>query len=324
LIPPFVEPLGDDIFVIDTGFGRPRSVASYLVVGSGRAAYIDTGHNFAVPRLLMALDAVGLSRDAVDWVIPTHVHLDHAGGAGALMQQLPVAQLLVHPRGAPHLIDPGALQAGATAVYGAEEVARCYGDLVPVPAARVTPATDGMTITLGTRKLECTHTPGHARHHICVWDERTRRWFTGDTFGLSYPELTNHNGPLVLLTTPPVQFDPEPFKQSIARLIARDASGACLTHYGPIADLPRLGRQLIEQVDELAALGLKHRDNADRLATLKTGLRQIYQRRVQAHGLADVDGMLALLALDVELNAQGLSVWLDRSEVTRPAHKRAS
>ncbi len=323
MVPSFVEPLDGDVFVIDTGFGRPRSVAAYLVVDSGRAAFIDTGHNFAVPRLLAALDALGLSRDAVDWVIPTHVHLDHAGGAGALMQQLPRAQLLVHPRGAPHMVDPGALQAGATAVYGAEEVARCYGALVPVPAARVTTATDGMTTTLGSRLLECIHTPGHARHHLCVWDARTQRWFTGDTFGLSYPELTNHNGPLMLLTTPPVQFDPEPFKQSIARLIARGATGALLTHYGLVADLPRLGRQLIAQVDELAALGLRHRDDADRLAMLKTGLRDIYRRRVQAHGLADVDGMLALLSLDVELNAQGLSVWLDRSEVTGAADKRA-
>ena len=107
----FVEPLGDGVYTIDTGFHRPRFDAAYLLVDSGRAAFIDTGTNFAVPRLLAALAFVGLEPDDVDWVIPTHVHLDHAGGAGALMQRLPRAQMAVHPSGAAHMIDPAVLQA---------------------------------------------------------------------------------------------------------------------------------------------------------------------------------------------------------------------
>ena len=317
MFPSFIEPLDGDVFVVDTGFGRPRSVAAYLVVDSGRAAFIDTGHNLAVPRLLGALDALGLSREAVDWVIPTHVHLDHAGGAGALMRELPQARLAVHPRGAPHMIDPSALQAGAVDVYGADEVARSYGELVPVPASRVINSGDGTTIELGTRSLEFIDTPGHARHHHCVWDARTRRWFTGDTFGLSYPELANHNGPLMLLTTPPVQFDPEPFKRSIARLTQRDAAGACLTHYGSVDDVRRLGGQLIEQVTELAALGEQHRHDPERLPALKARLRDIYRRRLHRHELQDVDHKLALLSLDIELNAQGIAVWLDRQSRTQ-------
>ena len=314
VIPDFVEPLGDDIFVIDTGFGRPRSVASFLVLDSGRAAYIDTGNNHAVPRLLAALAGLGVPREAVDWVIATHVHLDHAGGAGLLMQQLPLARLLVHPRGAPHLIDPGALQAGANAVYGAEEVERTYGELVPVDAARVVASHDGMTIVLGTRPLELIDTPGHARHHHCVWDERSRRWFTGDTFGLSYPELDNHRGRLILPTTPPVQFDPEPLKHSIHRLLEREPAGICLTHYGLVGNAAALGAHLIGQIDEMAALGRRHRDDPDRLPALKAGLRAAVRRRLAEHGFDDVDAKLALLALDVELNAQGLSVWLDRAQ----------
>ncbi len=132
----YAEPLAENLFVIDTGFTRPRYDAAYLVVDSGRAAFIDTGTHFAVPRLLATLADLGLTRDAVDWVIPTHVHLDHAGGAGSLMRELPGARLLVHPRGLRHMLDPSALWRGATAVYGEAEMARSYGRVTAVDAAR--------------------------------------------------------------------------------------------------------------------------------------------------------------------------------------------
>src|ERR1044072_5117802 len=147
------EVLGHGISVVDTGFVRPRFDASYLMVENGRAAFIDTGPNNAVPRLLAALRAQGLEPDDVDYVIPTHVHLDHAGGAGLLMQQLPKAKLLIHPRGARHMIDPSALMEGVRAVYGKEIADRDYGELVPVPEHRVVTTTDGMVIELGGRSL---------------------------------------------------------------------------------------------------------------------------------------------------------------------------
>ena len=122
------------IHTIDTGFMQRGSFdAAYLVVENGRAAFIDCGTGLAVPAMLAALQRAGLAVDAVDWLILTHVHLDHAGGAGLLMQQLPHARLVVHPRGAPHMIDPTRLIAGATAVYGAEEIARSYGRIEAIP-----------------------------------------------------------------------------------------------------------------------------------------------------------------------------------------------
>lgn len=311
-LPAFVEPLGDDIYAIDTDFQRPRLAAAYLVLDRGRAAFIETGTNFGVPRLLAALAALGLARDAVDWVLPTHVHLDHAGGAGLLMRELPSARMAVHPRGAAHMIDPARLQAGATSVYGAEEVARCYGELVPVDAARVHVAEDGSHIMLGTRRLEFADTPGHARHHHCIWDARSRRWFTGDTFGLSYPEFTTTIGPWILATTPPVQFEPEPLKASIARLLAREPAGMCLTHYGLVREVAPLARELVDQIDEMSALGRQCADGADRRQRLVDALAAMYRRRMAAHGVADLDAKMALLALDIGLNADGLLVWIDR------------
>jgi len=123
-LPPYAQAIGHGIHAIDTGFQRPRFDAAWLVVENGRAAFVDTGTNHALPRLLGTLEALGLARSAVDWVIPTHVHLDHAGGAGALMRELPDALLWVHPRGARHMIDPARLVASATAVYGPEEMER--------------------------------------------------------------------------------------------------------------------------------------------------------------------------------------------------------
>jgi glyoxylase-like metal-dependent hydrolase (beta-lactamase superfamily II) len=312
VLPEFVEPLGEDLYAIDTGFERPRFDAAYLIVDSGRAAFIDTGTNHAVPRLLAALDALGLPASAVDWVIPTHVHLDHAGGAGLLMQSLPRAWMLVHPRGARHMIDPTALYGGASAVYGAAEMARLYGVPVGVDAARVSTSHDGMTLTLGMRVLELIDTPGHARHHHCIWDARTRTWFTGDTFGLGYSELVNQQGRWVTPTAAPVQFDPAPLKASVTRLLERAPAALCVTHYGRVPHAPHLGALLLEQIDQMAAIGERLRDAPERHQRLRDGLRRMYEQRLAQHGFTDVPACIALLEMDIELNAQGLACWLDR------------
>lgn len=312
-LPSFVEPLPGGVHAIDTGFQRERFDAAYLLVQDGRAAFVDTGTNFGVPRLLAALDALGLARDAVDWVIPTHVHLDHAGGVGLLMQSLPKARLWVHPRGARHMVDPSALWQGALAVYGEDEMRRSYGELVPVPAARVTESADGAVIELAGRPLEAADTPGHAKHHHCLWDEATRGWFTGDTFGLSYREFDSPRGRWIVPTTTPVQFDPEALRASVQRLLARTPACMYLTHYGRVDDVPRLGALLLSLLDELVVLGRSLRDAPDRHEALKRGQLEIFGRSLAAHGCTLGEARIAeLLAIDTELNAQGMAVWLDR------------
>ena len=310
---PFVQSLADGVFVIDTGFYRPLFDASFLLVEDGHAAFIDTGTNFAVPRLLAALADLGLAPAAVDYVIPTHVHLDHAGGAGLLMQSLPNATLLVHPRGARHMIDPQALYQGALAVYGQAEMDRAYGSLVAVPAERVQATADGMTVALAGRPLLFIDTPGHARHHHCIWDERSRGWFAGDTFGLSYRDFDTAQGAWVMPTSSPVQFEPEPLRQSIQRLLAREPAWLYLTHYGRVGDARRLAGLLFEQIDAMVALAQAQRSAPERHAALEAGLNQLCRDQLQRHGLPDIDTGLAALALDIELNAQGLGIWLDRA-----------
>jgi glyoxylase-like metal-dependent hydrolase (beta-lactamase superfamily II) len=312
-LPACVEPLGDSLYCIDTGFHRPRFDAAYLLVDAGRAAFIDTGTNFAVPRLLAALDALGLARDAVDFVIPTHVHLDHAGGVGQLMRELPRARALVQARGLRHLVDPSALFQGALAVYGAEAMAREYGDLIGVDATRAAATHDGMTVQLGRRNLRFADTPGHARHHHCIWDEASQGWFTGDTFGLSYREFDTERGPWLIPSATPVQFEPEALRSSMARLLQAQPQAMYLTHYGRVTDVARLAGECLQVLQAMVDIGQSLRHAVDRHVRLREALLALYLQRLRAHGcrLGDAE-CAALLEMDVELNAQGLASWLDR------------
>ena len=310
---PFVLSIADGIDIIDTGFHRPMFDASFLMVERGRAAFVDTGTNHALPRLLEALAATGLRPDAVDFVIATHVHLDHAGGAGLLLQHLPAARLVVHPLGARHLINPAQLMASAQGVYGEAEVARAYGELVRVPANRVLRSADGMILELGGRPLTFLDTPGHARHHHCIWDQRSRGFFTGDTFGLSYREFDTAAGAWLMPTSTPVQFNPQALRASVKRLLAYEPDSIYLTHYGRVGDVARLGALFLEQLDAMVALALSMPATPERHATLMRGFEAIHLRSLREHGCTLEDARVhELLALDLELNAQGIEVWLKR------------
>lgn len=313
----FIDDLGHGIYAIDTGFQRPRFDAAYLMVEDGRAAFIDTGTNHAVPRLLAALNALGLAPDAVDWVIPTHVHLDHAGGVGLLMEALPCARALIHPRGLRHLVNPTALWLSALSVYGEEEMQRSYGKLVPVPAERADASHDEQVIHLAGRPLRLIDSPGHARHHHAIWDERSRSWFTGDTFGLSYRAFDVDGRAWILPTSTPVQFEPDALKATVARLLAAEPVAMQVTHYGRIggsvAEVKRLAALMLAQVDDMVALAQPLRDAPDRHARLKAALLDGYLAHLRAHGHSDSATAAEWLAMDAELNAQGLEVWLDRA-----------
>ena len=322
---PIVRRLAHGVHVIDTGFQRPGFDAAYLVVEAGRAAFIEAGTNHGVPRLLDALRGAGLAPADVDWLIVTHVHLDHAGGAGLLLQSLPKARLVVHPRGARHMIDPSALYESARGVYGDAEMARSYGRLVPVPAERALRTHDGMDIRLAGRTLHFIDTPGHARHHHCIWDARSRGFFTGDTFGLSYREFDVDGRPWLLLATTPIAFEPEALAASVRRMLAFEPENLYLTHFGRVGDVARLGAMMLSQVDEMVALARQcDGDAPTRQAALEQALARLYLDRLRAHGCTFGEAEVRqLLKLDIELNAHGLLIWRQRIEraARRPPEK---
>lgn len=307
------QPHGDGLYLIDTDYLRPGLAAAHLVVDSGRAAFVDTGPGPAAPKLLAALDEIGIAREQVDYLFLTHVHLDHAGGAGQMMQALPNARAVLHPRGAPHLVDPAKLIAGSIAVYGEEMYRLLYGELLPVPADRVLETTDGMRLTLGARTFEFIDAPGHAKHHHCPIDLDQRDVYAGDNFGICYREFDTAAGPFVLPTTTPVQFDPAAMHRTIDRLLSYRPRRIVQTHFGPVTDVERLASDLHASVDELVAIARRHADAPDRTARIRHEMFDHFSERLDAHGYAgDAATRHGLLDEDVNLNTQGLEVWLSR------------
>lgn len=310
---PHITDYEHGISAIDSGFGRPQLAAIHLIAEGDRAALVDTGSNASLPIVLQALKAKGLTPAQVEYVILTHIHLDHAGGAGALMQALPNARLTVHPRGARHMVDPARLVAGTIAVYGEAQARRMYGEILPIPAGRIVETPEGATIRLGERALTFLDTPGHARHHVCIRDDRSGHVFAGDMFGLSYRELDVDGRQFAFPTTTPVQFEPAAMHASIDRLLALQPEAIYVTHFGQVRDVPRLGADLHRLIDAHVAAALRYRDaGAGRHERIKADLTAILLDEARRHGWRmALDGLLRLMAADVELNAQGLGAWLD-------------
>jgi glyoxylase-like metal-dependent hydrolase (beta-lactamase superfamily II) len=303
----------DGITAIDAQYLHPGHAAAHLIVDGGRAAFVDVGTNFSVPHLLAALDELGVARSAVDYVLLTHVHLDHAGGAGTLLRELPQASALLHPRGAPHMIDPAKLVAGAKVVYGAQRYQRLYGELVPIPAERVRQVADGERVRLGARTLELIHVPGHAMHHYAVVDAAHRSIFPGDTFGISYRALDSARGAFIFPTTTPTQFDPQQHLASIARMLSYAPQAMYLMHFSRVTDVPRLAASLAEQIRAHAAIAHAHAADQDPAAGIRADLLRLWLPLVRAHGVTLADeAVLQVLGGDLELNTQGLVAYLAR------------
>ncbi|MFT3773084.1 MAG: MBL fold metallo-hydrolase [Minicystis sp.] len=294
-----------EIVTIDCDYIHPRFAAAYLRVAGDEAAFIETNTALAAPRLLAALGDRGLRPEQVRWVIVTHVHLDHAGGAGAIMRACPNATLLAHPRAARHLIDPSKLVQSATQVYGAERFAALYGTIEPVPADRVRALDDGAEIEIAGEKLHFIHVRGHANHHFAVHDPAASAVFTGDAFGLVYPAL-QRPGPFAFPSTSPTDFDAAEARKAIDRIAGLGVRSAYLTHYGEVQAIAPVTAQLHEWIDlSEAALLEAAAGNLSREAMEKAIEAKLWAAFEQRIALTPEDR--EMLRLDVDLNAQGLA-----------------
>lgn len=314
------QAIGENSYLIDTGLYRPNHAACYLIEDNGELAVIDTGTQHSVQRVLNAIDALGAKPDQVRYVIPTHVHLDHAGGAGQLMAACAEASLVVHPKGQTHMIDPSKLQAGATAVYGEEAFQRDFGTLMPIDEDRTLAADDLQTFELGNRRLQFLHTPGHANHHGCIFDHQSGYLYTGDTFGLGYTEFRNEGEPLLVATTTPVAFDPEAWLGSLDHMMSMDPQACCLTHFGKIDNPDERVDQLRTSIEAHVKIALDEEPLAPegRAERLHGAVYNVLVSAGLAHSDLSEEEVRAIFASDIDLNAQGLAVWL-----VRRAKKRA-
>ncbi|HSH07947.1 MAG TPA: MBL fold metallo-hydrolase [Burkholderiales bacterium] len=305
---------GAGISAVDAFYdGRADQTAAHILIEKGRAAVIDTATAHAAPRILAALAARGVAPAQVDYVVLTHVHLDHAGGAGTLMAQCPNARLTVHPRGARHMVDPSRLLSATVDIYGAEATRRVYGEVVPVAAERVLETAEGARLTLAGRVLDFFDAPGHARHHVVVRDGHTGHLFAGDSFGLSYRALDRDGRPSVFPTTSPSQFDPQALHATLDRMRALAPAAVYVAHFGRVGDVPRLAADLHRLIDAHVALAERCRDAGPlRHERLSAGVTELVRAEADRQGwMLTQEALLRLFAIDIELNAQGLGAWLD-------------
>ncbi len=301
--------IGNGISLLDARYIQEDIAAVYLLRQADEVAIIETGTKYTLPHIEKALNQQGLSFADVAYVIPTHVHLDHAAGAGMLMDVCDNAKLVIHPYGARHMIDPSKLIAGTIAVYGEEKFQQFYGEIVPVDGNRVIEAGDGFTLDFNGRILEFLDTPGHARHHFCVWDKLSQSMFTGDTFGLSYREFDVGDAVFIFPTTTPVQFDPEALIASIERIASYQPKQVCLTHFGAIEPTPSVVAQLKEGVRYFSDLAREYANHAQAQTMIESSMMDYLLQGLQNMGVKDRGFCEHKLKNDVALNTQGLIYW---------------
>lgn len=305
--------LGKDsgVYLIDAHYAREQLASVYLIEEKGKVALVETAHAKSLDFVLAKLAELGLGVEAVEYIFVTHIHLDHAGGAGSYMQAFPHAKLVVHPKGVRHMIDPSKLEAGVIAVYGAEFVQNMYGKLEPISADRVVSGENGLVVNLNGRELVCYDTPGHANHHNVIWDTKTQFVFTGDVFGIGYPELNVNGRVFAFPSTSPVNFDPIKMEQSINFIVSLNPKAALLTHFGAVLDVPRMATDLKRMMNKYVAIAQTNLTIDNRVVAIKSKLVNVIKQEAYDFGvrLSD-DEFNGITDIDMQLNAQGLDVWL--------------
>lgn len=313
--PVSVQELGHGVQMIDLMEGGRRARTGCYVIRGESAAIVEVGSSHAVPRVLAGLQALGLAPEQIEYAIVTHIHLDHSGGAGTLLPSLPNATVVCHPRAQRHLVDPSRLIAGARAVYG-DRLEAEFGEVRPVPAERILVRQDGETLDLGRGHLLTFYdTPGHAKHHFSVHDPAAGGVFTGDTAGIRYPpEFTGWSETVAYVSSSPADFDLPTLRDSLARLAGLRPDRVYHGHFGvtePAATAFARTLETAEAFDRIARAAYRPGIGWE---TIAAGLREYIRTDLRAHGLQAGTETLGALESDVEINAKGLLMALQREQ----------
>lgn len=309
----------ESVVTVDCHYRYLSKAAAYLVVEGDRAAFVDNNTVHAVPNLMAALSARGLRSENVEYLIITHVHLDHAGATATLTQRCPNAKVLAHPKAARHIVDPSRLIAGAKAVYGEDAFYRLYGDIEGVDEGRVRVMEDGEELVWGGRTLRFFYTLGHASHHFCIYDSATNGVFTGDAFGLGLNESVRPGASFLVCTTAPTDFDAAEARKSVRRIVDTGAERAYLPHFGMHVGLASGAEQLYRYLDRMEAILETAREIAHDAVSAFCSERvaSATKEHLRECGVADVAADLRWLGDDVEINAMGLAYCVKRRRSAR-------
>jgi glyoxylase-like metal-dependent hydrolase (beta-lactamase superfamily II) len=294
------------IDAIDTRMcGRERVTSAYLV-RADEPALVETGPSTSRQAVLEGLRHLGMGASDLAHIVVTHIHLDHAGGAGSLAPDFPQATVWVHERGAPHLADPGRLVASAERIYGRDRLRELFGPVEPVPGDRLRALTDGDVVPLGRRTLEALYTPGHAGHHVCLADSDTGAVFVGDAMGVFLPDVR-----VLRPATPPPEFDLDLAVASIERVSRLGPSAILFSHFGPAREVQDLCATAIRRLREWTEAVSRVLRDTDELSEVIVRLREATgpDVPVQESGGAGIEDRYELLS-SYEMNAMGLMRYL--------------
>jgi len=311
----------DSVKIIDTHYIKEENAAVYLLIEGDRAAFIDTNTTRSVPRLLTALQENGLTPEQVDYLIVTHVHLDHAGGTEALLEHCPNATVLAHPKAARHLAAPERLIAGTRMVYGDELYEELYGNIQPVPADRIRAMEDDEELTWKSRRLRFFYTYGHATHHFCIHDLATNCLFTGDALGIGRSHFQRPGPQFVHVSTSPPEFSAKDARAAAEAIRATNADFAFIAHYGVIDNVPLAVDQLLASLDRMEAICIAaaesdlpdHELNAFCIERVGPA----FDEHFLACDVSDIDRDRACTQGDQLLNGMGLAIAAQRMRKER-------
>jgi glyoxylase-like metal-dependent hydrolase (beta-lactamase superfamily II) len=307
---PDITDLGHDVFQIDTRMaGYPGITAGYLI-RADRPCLVETGTAPSAPVVRAALDLLGVGAGDLATAVVTHIHLDHAGGAGDIAAMYPAASIVVHQRGARHLADPSRLMAGARSVYG-DALDHLFGALAPVPAGRIRALDDTGTVDLGGgRRLDSYYSPGHAKHHVGLLDSVSGDLYVGDAAGVYVPDTAD-----LRPATPPPDFDPDTALASLRLFGSLRPARLLFSHYGPVLDVTTTLDRSAEEIRVWVEHTRAARDAGLDLDHAVAMVAEQTRDRYLALGAdADADVMARFERISsAAANVAGILLWLDKS-----------
>lgn len=307
----------EGVLPVDCRYLYEGITSAFLIIENGQAGIVDTGTYSSVPYFLEALKGCSLSGKDVKYIIVTHVHLDHSGGTNALLEHCPNATVLCHPKAALHLADPSRLVKSAKMLYGEAHFQELYGEILPIDQSKIQIMEDEQELRFGDRALRFLHTKGHANHHVCIYDSKSKGVFTGDTFGVAYPVLQTGERPFLYPTTTPVDFDAGEARKSIRRISELTPSCAYLAHYGIWPDIEEGAKQLYHALDHFEEIFSQARNTSleslQRARLCKTEFKNFIQEEITARNLELSEKIWQGIEFDIELNSSGIAIAAERS-----------